>query len=179
VDIYNSFCFGGLWEASIQSVKYHLRKTFGDKTVTSVEFLTLLSQTEACRNSQPLTVYSSKPHDLNELSTGHFLIGETLMQIPNTNLTDLNINRLIILPQINHWSQDYPQDSACVWNSDQEKSCCNGWINSSSPVAAGHHSTDVPRAWWACMTDKGHLKVHLCALSWSYVHLHCIKSSEL
>jgi hypothetical protein len=77
-------------------MKYHLRKTFGDKTVTSVELLTFLSQTEACWNSQPLTVHSSKPHDLTELSVGHFLIGETLMQIPNTNLTDLNINRLVI-----------------------------------------------------------------------------------
>jgi hypothetical protein len=65
VDIYNSFFFGGFWEASIQSMKYHLRKTFGDKTVTSDELLTLPSQTEACQNSQPLTAHSSKPHDLN------------------------------------------------------------------------------------------------------------------
>jgi len=67
VDIYkfyNSFFFGGLWEASIQSTKYHLRKTFGDKTVTYDE-LDTSSQTEACQNSQPLTVHSSKPHDLN------------------------------------------------------------------------------------------------------------------
>jgi len=96
------------------------------------------------------------------------------MQILNTNLTDLNINRLTTWPQINHWSQDYPQDSACVWNSDQEKSYFNGRINSSSPVAAGHHSIDVPWAWWMCMTGKGHLKVHSCAMSWSHVHLHCI-----
>jgi len=62
---YNSSCFGGLWEASIQSMKYHLRKTFGNKSVISDEFLKLPSQTEACRNSQPRTVHSSKPHDLN------------------------------------------------------------------------------------------------------------------
>jgi hypothetical protein len=57
--------FGDLWEASIRSMKYHLRRKLGNKTVTSDELFALLSQTEACLHPQPLTVHSSNTHDLS------------------------------------------------------------------------------------------------------------------
>ena len=40
--------FGGLWEAAVKSVKYHLRRTLGANIATYEEHSTLLSEVEAC-----------------------------------------------------------------------------------------------------------------------------------
>ena len=70
--------FGGLWEAGVKSVKYHLRRVVGDVGLTFEEMSTVLCQIEACLNSRPLTAISTDPSDLQALTPGHFLIGEPL-----------------------------------------------------------------------------------------------------
>jgi transposase InsO family protein len=40
--------FGGLWEAAVKSMKYHLRRTVGTQIATYEELGTLLSEIEAC-----------------------------------------------------------------------------------------------------------------------------------
>ncbi|CAG7632968.1 unnamed protein product [Allacma fusca] len=79
--------FGGLWEAGV----------------------------EACLNSRPLCPMSSDPCDLSVLTPGHFLIGDSLMAIPEESITHLPKNRLsrwqLLQHSVQHfwkrWSGEY------------------------------------------------------------------------
>ncbi|XP_067208442.1 uncharacterized protein [Linepithema humile] len=107
--------FGGLWEAGVRSVKHHLRRLLGDRTLTYEELSTLLCQIEACLNSRPLTSLSSDPSDLVALTPGHFLVGEPLTGLPEPAPTDAScnpVNRWHLLSNLrNHfwsrWSREY------------------------------------------------------------------------
>lgn len=50
--------FGGLWEAGVRSVKFHLRRVLGNHMLTFEEFSTLLCRIEACLNSRPISPLS-------------------------------------------------------------------------------------------------------------------------
>jgi len=86
--------FGGLWEAALKSMKYHLRRTLGSKVATYEELCTLLADIEACLNSRILCALSGDPYNTNYLSPGNFLIGETLTQLHAADFTDVKNNRL-------------------------------------------------------------------------------------
>lgn len=64
---------GGLWEAAVKSLKYHLKRVVGEQKLTYEEYSTLLSQLEACLNSRPLCPLTEDPDDLNFLTPSHFL----------------------------------------------------------------------------------------------------------
>ncbi|XP_011883969.1 PREDICTED: uncharacterized protein LOC105571107 [Vollenhovia emeryi] len=70
--------FGGLWEAGVKSVKYHLRRVLKSNTLTFEEFSTLLCRIEACLNSRPLTPIKDTPDDYDTLTPGNFLIGSAV-----------------------------------------------------------------------------------------------------
>lgn len=86
--------FGGLWEAGVKSVKFHLRRVLGSHTLTFEEFTTVLCQIEACLNSRPLAQLTDSPDDLEPLTPGHFLIGSALTTYPEPSVLNLNENRL-------------------------------------------------------------------------------------
>ncbi|XP_071650768.1 uncharacterized protein [Temnothorax longispinosus] len=86
--------FGGLWEAGVKSVKYHLRRVLGEHKLTFEEMATLLSQVKACLNSRPLYALSNDPSDLSALTPGHLLVGEPLVNIPEPSLLGADVNRL-------------------------------------------------------------------------------------
>jgi len=86
--------FGGLWEAGVKSMKYHLRRVLGNVKCTYEELSTILCQVEACLNSRPITPLSSDPADIQPLTPGHFLITTPLNQLPEEDLTDVKVNRL-------------------------------------------------------------------------------------
>lgn len=107
--------FGGLWEAAVKSMKFHLRRTLASHLATYEELYTLLTEIEACLNSRPLCSLSNDPHGYTYLSPGHFLIGQPLTQLPSADYTNVKTNRLsrwqIFQQQIQNfwkqWSRDY------------------------------------------------------------------------
>lgn len=102
--------FGGLWEAAVKSLKYHIRRITGNSVFTYEEYLTFLVQTEACLNSRPLTPLSNDPNDLASLTPGHFLIGDHLTTTPDQDATigpvhQLNRYQLIQRLLQNFWKR--------------------------------------------------------------------------
>ncbi|GFV96520.1 integrase catalytic domain-containing protein [Trichonephila clavipes] len=89
-----SLHFGGLWEAGVKSIKYHLKRVIGNTNVTFEEFSTLLTQVEAILNSRPLVSLDcdNDPDSLNTLTPSHFLIGEVITSSPeHTNDDKLSL----------------------------------------------------------------------------------------
>ncbi|GFW54167.1 integrase catalytic domain-containing protein [Trichonephila clavipes] len=86
--------FGGLWEASVKSIKYHLRRVVSGSNLTYVEFLTVCIQIEGILNSRPLCPLSSNSDDLNALTPAHFLIGRSMTSVVEPNLIELKENAL-------------------------------------------------------------------------------------
>ncbi|XP_036346966.1 uncharacterized protein LOC118756302, partial [Rhagoletis pomonella] len=106
--------FGGLWESAVKLAKYHLRRAIGNNVLTHDELHTIVCQAEAVVNSRPLTPISSDPNDLRPLTPGHFLIGRSLLTVPEpsvpVNLTSTGRSKIIqyVQQQFWHrWQQDY------------------------------------------------------------------------
>ena len=70
---------GGIWEAGVRSMKFHLCQVVGNTKLTFEEFYTLLSQVEAVLNSRPICSLSNNPDNIPVLTPGHFLIGTFLV----------------------------------------------------------------------------------------------------
>lgn len=85
---------GGLWEAGVKSCKYHLKRVIGESLLTFEELSTVLTQIEACLNSRPICQMPSTAADPQPLTPGHFLIGGPLVALPDSDVTDVPINRL-------------------------------------------------------------------------------------
>lgn len=86
--------FGGLWEAGVRQAKYYLHRIVGNASLTFEELSTVFTQIEACMNSRPLSPLSNDPQDLSPLTPGHFLVGESLVALPEADVRDINCNRL-------------------------------------------------------------------------------------
>lgn len=86
--------FGGLWEAAVKSVKYHLYRVIRDQILSFEELTTLFAKIEAILNSRPIGSKGDDSGGLDPLTPGHFLTGGPLISIPEPDLTELRINRL-------------------------------------------------------------------------------------
>ncbi|XP_047986591.1 uncharacterized protein LOC125226606 isoform X1 [Leguminivora glycinivorella] len=86
--------FNGLAEAAVRSTKHHLKRLLQTTHFTYEEMATCLTEIEAALNSRPLTSFSTDPSDFTALTPSHFLIGRSLMSIPQPQVPDVNINRL-------------------------------------------------------------------------------------
>lgn len=73
---------GGIYEAAVKSIKYHLKRIVGIKKLAYEQFVTLLIQIEAILNSRPLHPLSDDPNDIQALTPGHFLISEPFINPP-------------------------------------------------------------------------------------------------
>ncbi|XP_055543002.1 uncharacterized protein LOC129728580 [Wyeomyia smithii] len=99
--------FGGLWEAAVRSAKYHLLRVIGGNPVSTEDFITLLTQVEACLNSRPLTPISDDPTDLEPLTPAHFLSGGSLQAIPEPDYSAVPLNRLNQYQLVQRQLQDF------------------------------------------------------------------------
>ncbi|XP_025204843.1 uncharacterized protein LOC112601423 [Melanaphis sacchari] len=80
--------FGGLWEAAVRSMKRLLVRVVGAHILTYEELTTVVCRIESVLNSRPLTPLSSDPGDLESLTPGHFLIGQPLLSVPESDVLE-------------------------------------------------------------------------------------------
>ena len=76
--------FGGIWEAGVKSVKYHLKRVIGDSNLTYEEMATWLCQIEAGWNSRPLYTTGEYVHRSEGLTSGQFLIRRPMLEAAET-----------------------------------------------------------------------------------------------
>ncbi|GBM00391.1 hypothetical protein AVEN_179206-1 [Araneus ventricosus] len=107
--------FGGLWEAGVKSVKFHLKRVIGNTNLTFEELSTLLTQIEAVLNSRPLIKLDDNDvASLTVLTPSHFLIGDAMTSPPEIleeaklSLKDLwDIVQKMKLIFLKRWHMDY------------------------------------------------------------------------
>lgn len=104
--------FGGLWEANVKSVKYHLKRVMESSKLTYEELSTVLSRIESCLNSRPLCPMTIDPDDLSFLTPGHFLIGDSLLSLPESPTEFISLSERYIIMQ-KMWKQFWSK-----WSSD-------------------------------------------------------------
>ncbi|CAK1591637.1 unnamed protein product [Parnassius mnemosyne] len=97
--------FGGLWEAGVKSVKYHLKRVVGTMCLTYEEFNTAMIQIEGVLNSRPLL--SLNPNEGKYLTPGHFLIGTAICSYPEVNVSEISFNRLKFWKVVTKLKQDF------------------------------------------------------------------------
>lgn len=118
--------FGGLWEAAVKTAKTSLAKTLGNTQLSYEDFVTVLTQIEANMNSRPLTSLSNDPGELNVLTPGHFLIGTSLLSLPEPDYTSIPSNRLHHYHELQrlvqqHWDR-WRKEYLCEQNHQRKKS---------------------------------------------------------
>ncbi|GFV03937.1 integrase catalytic domain-containing protein [Trichonephila clavipes] len=86
--------FGGLWEAGVKSLKYHLKRVIGNSILSHEEFLNLVVQIEAVLNSRPICPLFNDTNDVETLTPAHFLVGSSLVAVPDPDYTEIPMNRL-------------------------------------------------------------------------------------
>ena len=77
--------FGGIWEAAVKSLKFHLKRVTANVKLTFEECYTILTQIEACLNSRPLVANSCDDDGIEMLTPGHFLIGRSVEALPDSS----------------------------------------------------------------------------------------------
>lgn len=120
---------GGLWESAVRLTKFHLKRIMSNITFCYEDFLTILTQVESIVNSRPLFPLTEDPCDLEALTPGHFLIGSSLLAVPEAPVADnrhTHASRYrhmqwLIQQFWNHWSKDYLQSLQVrsKWQSEQ------------------------------------------------------------
>jgi len=139
--------FGGLWEAAVKSMKYHLKHNRGLQRLTFEELNTLLCQVEACMNSRPLLPLNSHSDDeIEVLTPGHFIIGKSLQTLLSFDLTSTKF------PLLKHWSlcQAYSQHLWQHWSKKylQQLQCMVKWKTPSRNIQPGYIVIDKEDLWY-------------------------------
>ena len=78
-----------------KSAKAYLKRVVSSVDLTFEEFITVLTQVEACLNSRPLAPVNSPDDDgISALTPGHFLIGRALTSLPDPQMSYRSVSFL-------------------------------------------------------------------------------------
>ncbi|XP_063831773.1 uncharacterized protein LOC135080978 [Ostrinia nubilalis] len=116
---------GGLWEAAVKSLKYHLKRVIGEQKLTYEEYSTLLAQLEACLNSRPLCALTEDSEDLDFLTPSHFLASGptlTIIETENDHRTRWQLTQKIFDDVWQRWRNEYlyQLSSRSKWRQSKE-----------------------------------------------------------
>lgn len=126
---------GGLWEAAVKSAKYHLVRIVGNAHLTFEALYTVLCQIEAILNSRPLLSLSDDPNDLSALTPAHFLVGDSLIAIPEHDITNITTNRLKLYQHLQQMVQHFWQRWSTEYLSSLQQR--SRWKKKTASVAVG------------------------------------------
>lgn len=96
-------------------MKALLKSVLSESYLTYEELCNILTRVEACLNSRPLTALSSDPSDLLYITPAHFLIGDSLMSIPERDETNTPVNRLDKWRRVQQFSQTLWKRWSCEY----------------------------------------------------------------
>ncbi|GAB0086571.1 hypothetical protein DMENIID0001_006610 [Sergentomyia squamirostris] len=114
---------GGLWEACVKRVKYHLSRVCQHVHLTFEEMTTVLCQIEATLNSRPIALISNDPNDRSYLTPGHFLTGAPGNAPPDPNLSEIPKNQLSQWQLCQERAQNFSQQFRTLYlNTLQQRS---------------------------------------------------------
>jgi len=99
----------------VKSVKTHLKTVINDTLLSFKELYTVITQVEAILNSRPSCPLSNSPDELEVLMPGHFLIGTSLLALPEKSVLEVPVcctDRYQLLTQLQQsfwkcWSKEY------------------------------------------------------------------------
>ena len=86
--------FGGIWEAAVKSLKFHLKRVTANVKMTFEECCTILTQIEACLNSRPLIAKPCDEDGIEMITPGHFLIGRPIEALPDSSYSYRSVSLL-------------------------------------------------------------------------------------
>ena len=86
---------GGLWEAAVREMKRTMFKILGPNKLPFEHLVTLLHEAEATLNSRPIVPFDTLHEDgCPALTPAHFLVGRSLLTIPEQVETNVKLNGL-------------------------------------------------------------------------------------
>lgn len=142
--------FGGIWEAAVKSMKYHLRRIVGSAHLTFKEIATVLCQIQGALNSRPICSLTDDVEDVNYLTPGHFLMGTSPATLPEESLLDINENRLTKWQRTQRMYQQFWKK----WSSEYLSNLQNRskWIDQQENLKVGElvilKEDDLPPSKW-------------------------------
>lgn len=99
--------FGGLWEAIVKAFKRYFVRVVGETLLTYEALHTNITEIETILNSRPLTPLSSNLDNLSSLTPAHFLIGSSLIDVPETDWEQVHSSRLSIWQHVQKLKQSF------------------------------------------------------------------------
>ncbi|XP_055589512.1 uncharacterized protein LOC129741755 [Uranotaenia lowii] len=127
--------FGGLWEACVKSMKFHLRRIVGNAKLDCEEFITALAKVQASLNSRPITPLSTDPSDLQALTPGHFVIGRPINSLPEPDRTDIPPSKLAKWQRVQQISQHFWKRWQCEYLTTLQQTY--RWTTATKNLAVG------------------------------------------
>lgn len=142
---------GGIYEAAVKSMKYHLYRMLGAVQYTYEHLVTFLAKIEAILNSRPLYALSDDAMDLQAITPGHFLINEPLIMPPSIAAPEKTEN------PIKYMRDEQERMLKNIWKVWQKEYLSSlmqrkKWVIEKEPVSIGQmvviYDENLPPAKW-------------------------------